>query len=547
MRSWLRAGEFPVSAVAQSPLYPAMFAALESDELFDAAVDVICDLIHETQEIHDNMPLVQEIIPRLIALGPKLDQYHDDAERIRGYCRMFCEAGECYQDIIKSHPRESLPLVEAILKCTAYEDLDIVPITFQFWWILSGMVDKGSDETWAPYYEIFAKLQTIIIGHLHFPGDSEQQTAQERDEFRSFRHRMGDTLKDCCKVLGAPTCLRRSYDMVVEAMAKPNPSWQEIEAPLFSMRSMGAEVDPDDDEVVPHIMEMLPKLPDHPRIRYAAILVISRYTQWIDRHPQNLEFQLQYISAGFDMADDEVSAAAAQAMKFMCQDCNQHLVPYLPQLHQFVTTVADKLDQADILEVCEAIAYVVSSLPSTEAAQALQQFTQPLIQKVQTVANAPGEASKQDLQKTADTLEQLDAYLQVVRTLDPVPESCYPTAATLYAVFDALLARYAKLYYISERVGSILRRGLAFFPVAALQPVVQPVLDRMASSFAETGYASYIWITGKVAQKFGDLVRSPGNEALAALLIAAFENVTASLTKLLQVKDAAIIADGECL
>lgn len=545
MRSWLRAGEFPVSAVAQSPLYPAMFAALESDELFDPAVDVICDLIHETQEIHDNMPLVQEIIPRLIALGPKLDQYHEDADRIRGYCRMFCEAGECYQDIIKGHPRESLPLVEAILKCTAYEDLDIVPITFQFWWILSGMVDKTADETWGPYYEIFAKLQTIIIGHLHFPGDNEQQTAQERDEFRAFRHRMGDTLKDCCKVLGAPTCLRRSYDMVVEAMAKPNPSWQEIEAPLFSMRSMGAEVDPDDDEVVPHIMEMLPKLPDHPRIRYAAILVISRYTQWIDRHPQNLEFQLQYISAGFDMADDEVSAAAAQAMKFMCQDCNQHLVPYLPQLHQFVTTVADKLDQADILEVCEAIAYVVSSLPSNEAAQALQQFTQPLIERVQTVANAPGEASKQDLQKTADTLEQLDAYLQVVRTLDPVPESCYPTAATLYTVFDALLARYAKLYYISERVGSILRRGLAFFPVAALQPVVQPVLDRMASSFAETGYASYIWITGKVAQKFGEVVRNPGNEALAALLIAAFENVTVSLTKLLQVKDAAIIADGE--
>jgi len=524
-----------------------MFSALESDQLFDAAVDVICELIHETQEVHDTMEVVQQILPRVIALRPMLDQYTDDADRIRGYCRIFCEAGECYGDIIKTHPTEAFPLVEAIMVCTAYPDLDIVPITFQFWWMLSGLINRRSglqeNEAFAPYLDVYAKLQTTIIGHLHFPGDNEQQTAQERDEFRTFRHRMGDTLKDCCQVLGAPTCLRKSYDLVVEAMSKPNPSWQAIEAPLFSMRSMGAEVDPDDDEVMPHIMELLPRLPDHIRIRYAAILVISRYTQWIDRHPENLAFQLQYISSGFDMADEEVSAAAAQAMKYMCQDCRSHLVPFLPQLHTFVTSVGQKLDQADMVEVCEAIAHVITSLPSTEAAAALQQFTQPLIETVHRVATAPAEAPKQELQRVADALEQLDAYLAVIRTLDPVPESCYPTAASVYNVLDALLARYARLYYISERVGSILRRGLAFFPQAALEPVVQPVLARLSTSFSQTGYASYLWITGKVATKFADIAQRPGGEALSALLIGAFENVTETLAKLLQVKTALEISD----
>lgn len=547
MRAWLRAGEFPVLAVAQSPLFAAMFDALGPDDLFDAAVDVICDLVHETQEIQDNPDIVQQILPRIIALRPKLEEYKDDPDRIRGYCRLFCEAGESYRDVIKLHPRESLPLVEAIMACTAYPDLDIVPITFQFWWILAGLVNRQSpqagDENFAHYFEIFANLQSTIIGHLHFPADNENQTPQERDEFRTFRHRMGDTLKDCCQVLGAPACLRKSYDMVVAAMAKPSPSWQEIEAPLFSMRSMGAEVDPDDDEVMPHIMELLPKLPDHPRIRYAAILVISRYTLWIDRHPQNLAFQLQYISAGFDMADDEVSAAAAQAMKFMCQDCHRHLVPFLPQLHQFVTTVAEKLDQADMVEVCEAIGYVITALPSTEAATALLQFCQPLIERVAIVANAPGEAPKADLQRVADALEQIDSYLSVVRTLDPVPESCFATAASVYHILDTLLARYAKLYYISERVGSILRRGLTFFPEQALEPVVRHVLERMSTSFAQTGYASYLWITGKVAAKFSDTARKPGHEAVAGLIVGAFVNVTGSLTELLRIKTALEIAD----
>ncbi|KAL7422250.1 Nuclear import receptor [Cryptotrichosporon argae] len=547
--SWLRSGELPVASVAQSPLFDAMFAALPSDELFDAAVDVICDLIHETQEVDDaeTSAVVRQIVGRLIALRPELEVHRHDPDRVRGYCRMFCEAGECNQDIIRQHPTEVLPLVEAIMACTAYPDLEIVPITFQFWYILSGIVNRNSgldaNPEFQPYFAIFAQLQATIIGHLHFPPDGETQTAQERDDFRSFRHRMGDTLKDCCQVLGAPACLRQSYDLVVAAMSKPTPSWQQIEAPLFSMRSMGAEVDPNDDEVMPHIMELLPKLPDHPKIRYAAILVISRYTEWIDRHPDNISFQLQYISAGFDASESsEVSAAAAQAMKYMCQDCNRHLVPYLPQLHAFVTTVADRLDQTDMVEVCEAIGYVILSHPADQAAAALQQFCDPLITRIQAVAAMP-QAQKPDLQRAADALEQVDAYLRVIRTLNPVPESCYPTAATVFAVLDTLLARYASVYFISERVGSLLRRGLTFFPSRALEPVVQPLLARMASAFEQTGYASYVWIIGKVVDRFAAQASAPGGDQLAALLVHAFEGTATALQTLLQSKAATQIPD----
>lgn len=388
--------------VANTPLFPAAFEALSSDQLFDAAVDVLCDLIHETQEIEDNVEVINQIIPRVIALRPQFEAQKEDADAVRGFCRIFCEAGECYHELIARHPSDLLPLVEAVATCAAYPDLDIVPITFNFWYMLATSLGRQpQDPSFRPLLAIFENLQITMINHLHFPSDDESQSAQERDEFRTFRHRMGDTLKDCCHVLGSTTCLRRSYEIITAALSKPSPSWQEIEAPLFSMRSMGAEVDPNDDEVLPHIMDMLPKLPEHPRIRYAAILVLSRYTQWIDRHPENLAFQLQYISAGFEMAQEEVSAAAAQAMKWMCQDCNQHLVPYLPQLHTFVNTMGDKLGREDILEVCEAIGYVIASMPAADAAPALQSFCEPLIQIAQAVAELPSEASKPDLQKVA--------------------------------------------------------------------------------------------------------------------------------------------------
>ena len=539
-------GDIQPQKILETPLFEATFNALPSDQLFDSAVDVLCDIIHETQEVADNARTIPILVPRLTALTPELETHKEDPDRIRGYCRILCEAGECYTQLIVQHPADLLPLVQAIAHCAAYPDLDIVPITFNFWYELATTIGHHNENSaLQPLLDIFASLQTVVINHLHFPADNEEQTAQERDDFRTFRHRMGDTLKDCCHVLGAPTCLRKSYDLVISALSKGQTSWQEIEAPLFSMRSMGAEVDPDDDEILPHIMEMLPRLPDHPRIRYAAILVISRYTTWINRHPENIAFQLQYISAGFDMANEEVAAAAAQAMKFMCQDCHEHLVPFLPQLHAFTSTVGDKLDQADMVEVCEAIGYILSSMPAAQAAPALQQFCEPLIQRVQAVASSSTEAPKADLQKVADALERLDAYLTIVRTFEPFPDSCLSTPRSIYSILDTLIAKYSQLYYLSERVSSVLRRGLAFFPTTALEPILESVLTRMVSAFRTTHYASYLWIIGKIVSKFGEAAGAPGKDGLASLLIGAFGGVTAEMEVLLREKDPISIPDGE--
>jgi hypothetical protein len=146
---------------------------------------------------------------------------------------------------------------------------------------------------------------------------------------------MGDTLKDCCYVLGSSTCLNKAYEMIKDALTEGNndrtASWQAIEAPLFAMRSMGAEVDFREDKVVPLVMDLLPNLPNHPRIHYAAILVVSRYTEWIDLHPTYIPFLLSYLSSGFEKPDSEETAAAAQAMKYLCRDCRRVSVSHPSQ------------------------------------------------------------------------------------------------------------------------------------------------------------------------------------------------------------------------
>lgn len=310
--------------MAETPLFAYAFEALASDDLFDSAVDVICELIHETQEIDDNMPVIQLIVPRVIALKPQLSVHREDPDRIRGYARIFAEAGETYRLLLLQHTEAFFPLVEAIGECSAYPDLDIVPITFPFWMRLAQNIGKKPSVS-PLFLDAYKALMEVIIRHLHFPADNASLVGQEAENFRSFRHVMGDTLKDCCFVLRTDTCLLATYQLITTALSRPPDaiSWQEIEAPLFAMRSMGAEVDPNDQNAVPKIMDLIPSLPLHPRVRYAALLIISRYTEWINKHPEYISYQLGYISAGFDDSDTEVSAAAGQALKYLCQDCKQ--------------------------------------------------------------------------------------------------------------------------------------------------------------------------------------------------------------------------------
>lgn len=323
LRSWIISGEILAGDVANTPLLPFAFEALASEELFDAAVDVLCEIIHETQELDDNMKIIEMIVPRLITLKPMILASKDDPEKVKGLAKIFSEAGEVYRMLILQHPESFFPIVEAIGECAAYPDLDIVPVTFQFWMRLAGSIGKRPSVS-PLFADAYRSLMVAMMKHLQYPEDPEKMPPQEAEDFRSFRHVIGDTLKDCCVVLGTESCLASVLETLAAAVAAGQAGesipWQNIEAPLFSLRSMGAELDPTDDRVIPKIMDLMPSLPNHPRIRYSAILVISRYAPWTSRHPSYIPFQLQFVSSGFEEADSEVSAAATQAMLYLCLD-----------------------------------------------------------------------------------------------------------------------------------------------------------------------------------------------------------------------------------
>jgi transportin-3 len=549
LASWLKAGEINVQALISLPLFSTSFDSLAKEQVFDVAVDVICDIINETQEVDDNREAIELIVGRILPFKSDLQQAISDGDddKVRGLCRIFAQAGETYHRLMIQHRDAFFPLVEAIFECVRYTDLDIVQITFRFWYVLATDIGRtrGADPTIvATYGPVFEQVLEAIVKHLRFPADMEAWSGQERDDFKSFRHYMGDTLKDCCHVLGSQKCLARSLTMIQDCLSGHiggQVQWQDVEAPLFSMRAMGAEADPHDNEVLPRIIDVIPQLPGHVRLNYAALLVISRYTEWVKYHPDRIPMILSYISAGFSAGDAEVAAAAAQALTYLCQDCDRELAPFVPQLYAFYQAVVDTIDPDDGRSIAKAIGYVIAAMPAEQMVGPLTQFTQPLLQHLAQLA-ASDSASKVELQRAADRMEQLEQFIEIVSkrmdssTLSP---SCTQTCAQSYQVIDSILSRYGNTFFVAERACELLRRGMRFFDHLAIE-VLPAMLDRMSTLFEQSGYSSFIWIVGKAIDLFGERVQRPDHiEAVRQ----AFQRISNKVLSTLQSKSPADIPD----
>jgi transportin-3 len=404
----------PVDQVVSSPLLDVIFNALDSDSSFDAAVDCLCSIFKETREVSEYLPTINILFPRILNLRPRIAEAAkgDDLDTYKGVTRIFAEAGENWVIMIAKEPVTFRPLVEAVLECCGRDnDREAIEVTFVFWYELKlYLVMETFIQARVQYVDVYSKLVDIFIKLLEYPtpedptatdlfdGDREQE-----DKFREFRHHMGDVLKDCCEIMGVTECLTKVLDRIKlwmssyasQATATVVPHWQQLEAPLFSMRAMGRMVDKEEDIILPQIMPLLVQIPSHEKLRFATIMVLGRYTEWTANHPEYLEKQFNYIVSSFNTDSKEIIRAAAMSLKFFCSDCKHLLSGQILQLQNFYNQTLDSLPMVSQEEMTEGVATVVAVQPPSEIYRLLKLYCDPLMARLMTKANnATDEAGK---------------------------------------------------------------------------------------------------------------------------------------------------------
>lgn len=383
----------------------------------------MCAIFRETNDAPSDdslLPVIDTLLPKVLALRSKIAQAaeEEDNEALRNLMRLFCEAAEAWLVLIIRDPQKFKPLVQCILECAANDgEKAAIAISFHFWAELKlYLVLEKYIEARLEFADVLQQLVNVMINHLRYPdpegsdnNDLFDGDREKEDNFREFRHDMGDVLKDCCEILGTAECLRHPATRIetwlstYASQITPTiyPHWQELEAALFSLRAMGKMVNRDEAIVLPKLIPVILQLPRHERVSFAAILAIGRFTGWTSAHPEFFQAQFQYIISAFDYREtrgDEVLRAAAQALTFFCEDCSELLVNSFAQLQSFYETVQGRLPQLSRVEVTEGIGSVIYAQPIESVYDAMKLFCDPIVERIKVSADkATDKAGQREL------------------------------------------------------------------------------------------------------------------------------------------------------
>ncbi|KAL4865552.1 hypothetical protein BDV12DRAFT_174529 [Aspergillus spectabilis] len=517
--SWMR--EIPASKIVESPLMDVILKALDDDGSFDAAVDSLCTLYRDTREVDDSLPIIQALYPRLMSLRPKIAETAEaeDTDAFRGITRIFAEAGEAWVVLMARLPAEFRELVEAVLECCARDwERDVVSITFGFWYELKQYVTlERYAESRVVYGEVFSKLVDIMIKHLQYPHPEEGETdlfggdREQEEKFRQFRHAMGDVLKDCCAVIGVTECLSKAYQVIqhwISQYASQStdehvPNWQELEAPLFSLRAMGRMVDPEESAVLPQVIPLIVQIPNQEKVRFQAIMALARYTEWTAQHPETLEAQLNYVISGFQHSSLEVVQASALAFKFLGTDCQKLLGGHIAQLHSFYESVIDKLKASSQEEVTEGVAAVVAVQPLEKIYETMKMFCDPIMARIMNLAN--NAKDEQGQRAVADHLQLITIFVLVVNPFvaldqeNPAVKYC----GEILPIMTTLVMNFTSSTPILERVCRCWRNMIISYRTA-MSPLLPTLAQSLASGFEVSREGCFLWATDAVVREFSE-------------------------------------------
>ncbi|TKA39785.1 hypothetical protein B0A54_08422 [Friedmanniomyces endolithicus] len=522
--SWIR--EVPLNAIVHSPLMEVVMSALQSDSSFDSAVECLCAIFKETKDVDENLDTIKALYPRLATLQPKIGQAADaeDWDTFKGVTRVFAEAGEAWCVLVARQAQQFRGLVEAVLECCLRDrEREALSQTFNFWYELKQYITlERYMEARLQFVDLYSKLVDIMIGHLQYPrpesGDDSttdlfEGDREAEDKFREFRHQMGDVLKDCCEVIGVTECLQKSYVLVEQWVAQYGPQaqhgkvphWQQLEAPLFSLRAMGRMVPKDENIMLPRLIPLIVQIPDQEKVRFQAVMALGRYTEWTSEHPDTLQDQLTFIMAAFHHPSSEVVRAAALSFRFFCSDCRDLLKGFMPQLQQFYEQVIISLPSASQEEVTEGIAAVLAKQPLETIYNSMKLCLDPVVKRLMTMAQVASD--KPQKIAIADHLNLITIIVQEVKPyVEPSAPShpCVEYCKELFPVLAAICERFVDFVPIVERICRCWRYMVLSYRVH-VSPLLPQLAEKLSAGFTASRQGCFLWATDSIVREFSDV------------------------------------------
>ncbi|RVX18662.1 Transportin MOS14 [Vitis vinifera] len=244
-------------------------------------------------------------------------------------------------------------------------------------------------------------------------------------------------------------------DAVASCGNEEHNEWRPAEAALYCIRAISNYVSVVEAEVMPQVMNMLPKLPHQPQLLQTGMealgifiknstvcLTIGAYSKWLDAAPGGLSIfpsVIDILMSGMSISEDS-AAAAALAFKHICDDCRKKLCGSLDGLfhiyHRAVNGEGNfKVPAEDSLHLVEALSMVITELPPDHAKKALEALCLPVVTSLQEVVNQGPEIL--DKKVAREFTVHIDRFAYIFRYVNH-PEAVADAIQRLWPIFKAI-------------------------------------------------------------------------------------------------------------
>ncbi|XP_033102078.1 transportin-3-like [Anneissia japonica] len=512
LASWFYLQSLPTREVAGSKILTVNFQVLMNHNtpsmLHEAASDNVVAALYSMEDIEEHPELAHALYQGVMQLH---EAYHmavaeEDIDKCVNYSRIFTELAEAFLEVMVESPGRNLGdlrILGAVLDCVGHCQYEVAEITFNFWYRMSEILYKRDsqilNDVFRPYIH---RLITALAGHCQLDPDHEG-IPDEHDEFGDFRMRVSDLVKDVVYLVGSTTCFEQMFNNL--ASHQGGASWEITEAALFTMTAVAKNILPEENGVVPHVLQAIINLPPstHVAVKYTSTRMLGQLAEWIEKHPDYLEPILSFLTDNLRI--DSLASVAATSLMNLCSTCQDPMRKHFDGLLQIVQAMDSfNLSHEAGVGLLRGSAMVLSKMPLDKICEGLKQLVYvqitPLSQSLKS-----GEVVKSGAK--GDPTIWLDRLAEIFRHTNPLvmngeAHPCQPLIQDIWPILSSACERYQADVKIIERCCRCLRFAIRCVGMGSVV-LLNPLVTQMVNIYRVHQHSCFLYLGSILVDEYG--------------------------------------------
>ncbi|CAF3613583.1 unnamed protein product [Rotaria sp. Silwood1] len=386
LSKWL---EFGISILKIEIFFEYLFNSLNNENLFDDVCDCLSVLFISPDALKYPSTF-SRLLPYVIQFETIIDQCLTTGNKF--FFKKKKEKAECITKLIIQFGENLIQLIvqmsmttdsqsqilshnfcRLVMKCTEMKgqypiEETCSALTFSFWNALEEEVNSINEkpnqeillELFRPYFE---HLIEVLISKGKLPDNENIFTYEDKELFRCYRSDIIDTMICMYNILG-----NRALEVLVNYLSisiEQNQSWQIQESIIQLIGAIYEYIPSDEDQVLPRIFLLLPKLNfSNSIIINTTLIVLGRYSSWLGNHQDILQNCVHLcINA---LSNSELIQSASIALKELIKENRIYMSKYLNEIFPIMKSVLDNIhvQSNDRIRCLSIIGYILSVHPS---------------------------------------------------------------------------------------------------------------------------------------------------------------------------------------